>query len=1453
MANQPAGRALRSALVLAAFVVVVQLAFKMSLNNWVAGISLGSLYGVVAVGLILIYRTNKIINFAAGALGAVPAIFASLLVVFHHQNYLLMLPIVIVGGALAGFVVDLVVIRRFSRSPRLILTVVTIAVAQTLAVPGFFLPVWLGFSASAIPVVTTPWQSLKWNDSVGRPILTGNEVFALVVVIALAAGLALFLRYTRVGIALRASAENTDRASLLGIPVKLVGTVAWMLAGLISGLAIFAQAPLIGVPSNATLGFDTLLYALAAAVIAGMERMGVAVVAGMGVGVIIFGSISTSGDNNLATALMLVVILGALLLQRGTASRAYASGVSSWQAVREYRRIPSELIGRWEVQAARAVTPLACLAALVAVAFVFPPEQLPNLILLPLFGTAAVSLVVLTGWAGQISLGQFGLIGISAAVAGGLVANHNIDFFAALGVGVGVGVVAAIVVGLPAIRIQGLYLAVSTLAFGYAIHDYVLNVHYPIGKAIMPAGIRPHLFRPVVFGVLDLEDNRSFYLACVAVLVLCMAGAYAFRKYRSGRVLLAARDNPAGAAAYGISATGSRLAAFAASGAMAGLCGVMFAYSQHQVVRDSYTVQFSIAIFLAAAIGGLNSVGFAVVGAMAFEAISLFGPNLFSGSGATGSYIVPLLVVGPLPILNLYLNPRGLAEGGYWLRDAFLRHVAKRHDILVPSLIADGRSDRPRPSAPVPRRGLFWRLGYYCARRAWFVLGAWLVFLVAVTFGSSALNGVYNAALNLPNSSAQIGADIVKAHTYQAGTSTPGVARGDVVFHATRGSLADYKGSIQAAVSSIGLLSTVKAVSDPMDQLSPDGHVAIASITYQDSVTQLDQTDAAAVNQATAPLRSVGIYVDYTGDLGQAAGPSSSNTGAELIGVGVALVIVLLAFGSVLATLLPVGSAVVGVFAGVGVLGILSAFFQFPSEAPTLALMMGLGVGIDYALFLSTRFRQHIIDGEDPLTAVARAISSSGRAVVIAATTVVVALIGLYASGVFFIGQLGVSAGITVAVAALAAVTLVPALLGLAGRRIDVLKVRRSPVAESTANARGWQRYATALSRRPALYLAAALGLLVLLALPVLSIQIGDPGVRSLPYQNTERRASDFVDAAFGPGYQAQLTVVVKVPANQLDTQIQSTALSLQRVLASTSGVESAGVFVPTQDRAALVGKVIPTTGLSDNRTADLINRLQDKVLPGQLSAQGYSGYVTGGVAKLLAVHTAVQSSLPVIILSVVAAAMLLILITFRSPVLAVKAGLINLLSIGASYGVLVAVFQWAWGSSLLGIPQPIPIVSYVPVLMFAIIFGLSMDYEIFLLARIKEAWDGGATNRGSVTHGLAVTARIITSAAVIMACVFFSFVLVPTTTIKMLALGLGVSVIIDVTVVRLVIVPTAMFLFGRGNWWTPAWLDRLLPHFETEDGAPRSRPDVEETERRAALGSIAVQRPPAAVKVGRP
>jgi branched-chain amino acid transport system permease protein len=681
----------RIALAVIVFYLFIRSFFGLSEAALVQGISLGSLYGVIGVGLILIYRTNRIINFAAAAVGAVPAIFALLLDVQRHVNYLVVLPIALIGGPLIAGLVDIAVMRRFSKSPRLILTVVTVGVAQSMAALGFFIPVWLGARAGMISSVPTPWENLQIKNGSGTPVLTGNQVAALVTVIVLGALLGAFLRYTRVGIAIRASAENADRASLLGIPVKQVQTVAWMAAGLLASMAIFVQSPLIGVPSNATLGFDALLYALAAAVVARMERIGVCLVAGMGIGVLITASVVKYGSNDNASALMLVVILGALLLQRGTLARAHDAGTSTWETVKQFRPVPAELRTLPEVNAARIGLGVVFAAVALLTPFLVRPYDLPNLQVLPIYGIIAVSLVVLTGWAGQISLGHFGLVGAGAAAAGGLAANHNIDFFLALAIGMAAGVIAAVIIGLPAVRIQGLYLAVTTLAFGYFMAEYALKRSHWIGERILPHGLTAHLDRPRLYGRINLENERTYYFVCLIALVVTMLAAQSFRKNRSGRVLIAARDNQRAAPAYAINLVRTRLAAFAVSGGIAGLAGVLFAYQQHTVEAQSYSVLASITLFLSVTIGGLTSVPFAVSGAISLQLFTLFGPRFYQHLGQTFVAVVPLLLTGPLLVVNMYFYPGGSAEAGFQSRDRFLRWVANRRNLLVPSLIADRR------------------------------------------------------------------------------------------------------------------------------------------------------------------------------------------------------------------------------------------------------------------------------------------------------------------------------------------------------------------------------------------------------------------------------------------------------------------------------------------------------------------------------------------------------------------------------------------------------------------------------------------------------------------------------------------------------------------------------------------------------------------------------------------
>ncbi|MEO7428052.1 MAG: ABC transporter permease [Acidimicrobiales bacterium] len=688
-------RGLKTAVVVLVYALGIQVFFTPDLGSLASGIGTGALYGLIAVGLILIYRTNRIINFAVAAIGAFPAVLASLLVAVKGYSWWLVLPLALLGGPIIGAVVEVTIIRRFANAPRLIVTVATIGVAQILAYITLLTPGWVGTEDGiAIQRVPSPVSNMKVTDKFGVTVFTGDYVLAVAVVALMALALALFFRYTRMGIALRASAENADRASLLGIPVKRVGTVAWALAGLFGSVTIFLRSSLVGIPVDGSLGYQVLLFALAPAVVARMESIPIAVIAGMAVGVLEFSVLSRTGTNDLAAAIMLGFILVSLLAQRGSLSRAQDTGVSTWQALKEYRPVPIELRSLREVRAFRATLAVIAGSIVLLAPFLISAAEAPKLSLLPVFAIVAVSLVILTGWGGQISLGQFAIVGVGAITAGKLYGDFHMDFWATFLFGALAGAAVAVIIGLPALRVQGLFLAVSTFALAGAAEKFFFSRKYSFGQAILPSEDAQYNFvRPVLWERFDLGPERNFYYFSVVILGLVIASAWSFRRHHSGRILISTRDNVRGAQAYGINTIRTRLAAFAVSGAIAGIAGVLLVYQQRAIDASTYGVVPSVTVFVATVMGGLTSLPGAVIGAIVIQAVNLFGDKRIDG--------ISLLVTGPGLLMILLFLPGGFAQGAYQIRDSFLRRVSERRGILVPSLFADRRVESGEGEADV--------------------------------------------------------------------------------------------------------------------------------------------------------------------------------------------------------------------------------------------------------------------------------------------------------------------------------------------------------------------------------------------------------------------------------------------------------------------------------------------------------------------------------------------------------------------------------------------------------------------------------------------------------------------------------------------------------------------------------------------------------------------------------
>ena len=707
-----------------------------------------------------------------------------------------------------------------------------------------------------------------------------------------------------------------------------------------------------------------------------------------------------------------------------------------------------------------------------------------------------------------------------------------------------------------------------------------------------------------------------------------------------------------------------------------------------------------------------------------------------------------------------------------------------------------------------------YRIGRFAARRPWTVIGAWALAVLVVVAASVGLGKEMESDFSVP------GSDSGRAAELLAGTAANrgGVTARVVVAPRDAAARLDPDGTDVTAVRA--RLADLAHVTDVAVAVSPDGRVGVLTVQYPPS-EQLSVADLDALKEAIATSAERGaLQVEGGGELFFTF--ETPDGRAELFGLGAAMLILLVAFGSVVAMGLPIGIAVLGLALGLAAMPLISHFVMIPAEAPQLAMMIGLGVGIDYALLLVTRHREFLAEGLGVAEAAGRAVATAGRSVVFAGGTVVVAIAGLSIAGLPFITMAALATSMIVLVMVAAALTLLPALLGMVGHRIDRFSIRRQRATPAAEVSPRWHRWGTHVGRHAWPYAIGTTALLVVLAAPVLWLQLGFPDEGAQPASRTERRAYDLVADGFGAGSNGPLLIAVDLAGDPAEDAL--TVAHLTAALAGDPGI--AAVAPPEFDAAAGVATLVavPIGAPQDDATYGTIERLRTEVIPAALEGTGARAHVGGQTATWGDLAARVSDRLVPFVAAVIGLSFVLLVVVFRSLLVPLKAALLNLLSIGAAYGVLVAVFQWGWGRQLIGLEATVPIVSFIPMFMFAVLFGLSMDYEVFLLSRVREEYEATGDNDAAVIAGLASTGRVISSAALIMIAVFGAFVAGNDAMTKMFGLGLATAIAVDATIVRLVLVPATMKLLGNANWWLPSWLDRRLPHVAV-DGEVRVAP----------------------------
>jgi RND superfamily putative drug exporter len=701
------------------------------------------------------------------------------------------------------------------------------------------------------------------------------------------------------------------------------------------------------------------------------------------------------------------------------------------------------------------------------------------------------------------------------------------------------------------------------------------------------------------------------------------------------------------------------------------------------------------------------------------------------------------------------------------------------------------------------------------------MVGIWILALVGIGILGNVAGGDYSSDFSLPGTESQRVFDLLE-HRFPARSGDTA----DVVFKAD--SVVNdpaVKQRVEALLSQIGTLPHVVAVGEPYatqggPAISRDGHVAFAEIQFDVKAGDVPKEVVDRLEALGDRADGDGLQIEFGGNVIQFS-EFESPGGAEFVGLLAAIVILLITFGSLLAMGLPIMTALFGIGISLFLVLLFANFVSVPNFTPQLASMIGIGVGVDYALFIVTRYRQHLNEGMDPERSTVLAITTAGSAVLFAGTTVVISLLGILLMGFNFVQGIALGGASAVLVTMIASVTLLPAVLGFVGRNIDRFHVPRLRHDESAGRRSFWFRWSRIIQRRPVPALVIGLIVIGTLIIPFFRLRLGVSDAGNSPESRSSRRAYDLLSEGFGPGFNGPFLIVAELPG----PQGMQTLEQLRQRLTTTSGIAAVSPPFANPKGDTAIMTVYPTTSPQDAATGDLVKSLRGRIVPDAMRGTGVTALVGGITATFSDFADKIATRLPILIVVVLALSFVLLMVVFRSVVVPLKAVIMNLLSIGAAYGVIVAIFQWGWFKGVVGIGKSGPIEAWAPMMLFTILFGLSMDYEIFLLSRVREDYLRSRDNGLAVANGVAVTGRVITAAAAIMVAVFLSFVLgFPDRAIKLFGLGLAVAIFVDATLVRMVLVPATMELLGDVNWWLPRWLNRLIPMFSVESEAEAVR-----------------------------